>query len=140
MNIAVRYQSRSGNTRGVAEAIGKAVGVEAQDCSVPLDEAAGLLFLGGAVYGARLDEKMRAYIEQLDPQGVKKVALFGTSALVKSGAAQMRERLEERHIKVLDGDFYCRGAFTFMHRGHPDAEDLRQAAAWARVLIDSSKD
>ena len=35
MNIAVRYYSRGGNTKKIAEAIAKAVGVEAKTVSEP---------------------------------------------------------------------------------------------------------
>ena len=38
MKIAVRYYSRSGNTRKLAEAIAKAVNVEAKTTDEPLDE------------------------------------------------------------------------------------------------------
>lgn len=139
MNIAVRYYSRSGNTKKVAQAIARAAGTEAGDCSVPLKEPVDLLFLGGAVYGARLDESMRGYIEQLNPQTVKAVALFGTSAIVKSGADQMRELLEKKKIPVLADSFYCRGSFAFMHKGRPNDEDLKQAAAFARAAVNQSK-
>ena len=46
MNIAVRYYTKTGNTQRLAEAIGKAIGVEALPISVPLTEKADILFLG----------------------------------------------------------------------------------------------
>ncbi|MDR3138316.1 MAG: hypothetical protein LBT95_01445 [Treponema sp.] len=42
MKIAVRYHSRSGNTKKIAEAIAEAAGADAADCGRPVTEAADL--------------------------------------------------------------------------------------------------
>lgn len=135
MNIAVRYFSRGGNTKKVAEAIAKAVGADAKDCSHAMNEPVDLLFLGGSVYGFGLDDSIKNYIAQLDANKVKAVALFGTSAIIKTGNQEMAKLLKEKGIRTLDKDFHCSGAFTVMHRGRPNAKDLEQAAAYARSVI-----
>jgi flavodoxin len=43
MKVAVRYQTRGGNTRAVAEAIAKAAGVKAEPIYVSLREPIDLL-------------------------------------------------------------------------------------------------
>lgn len=139
MNIAVRYYSRSGNTKKVADAIAKAAGVEAKDCSVPVQENTDLLFLGGSVYGFGLDEHTKDYIEHLSAGNVKAVSVFGTSAIVKTGNQEMKNLLTAKGMNVLKREFYCRGAFTVMHRGHPDAGDLNQAVIFAHSVLDSLK-
>lgn len=134
MNIAVRYFSRGGNTKRVAEAMAKAVGADAKDCTEPITEPIDLLLLGGAVYGFGLDDTVKHFIAQLDADKVKRVALFGTSAVVKTGNQDMAKLLKEKGIVVLDRDFHCWGSFTVMHRGRPNAEDLQQAAAFALAV------
>ncbi len=131
MNIAVRYFSRGGNTKKVAEAVAKAVGVSAKDCSEAIAEPVDLLFLGGSVYGFELDENIKNYIQALDPANAKNVALFGTSAIVKKGNPGMAKLLKEKGIPVLENSFYCRGEFTLMHKGHPNDADLKKAADFA---------
>ncbi|MDR2909578.1 MAG: flavodoxin [Oscillospiraceae bacterium] len=131
MNIAVRYHTRGGNTKKVAEAIARAVGAAAGDCDVPIAGPVDLLFLGGSVYGFGLDDAVKNFIARLNPSEVKAVALFGTSAIVKTGNRDMAKLLRERGIAVLGKDFYCRGEFTVMHRGRPDAGDLSRAAEFA---------
>jgi len=49
MKVAVRYQSRGGNTQGVAEIIAQTVGASAEPVTTPLKEPVDILFLGGAV-------------------------------------------------------------------------------------------
>lgn len=135
MNIAVRYHSRGGNTKKLADAIAQASGVQAGDCSVPISEAVDLLFLGASVYGFGLDDATKDFILGLSPDKVKCVALFGTSAIVKTGNQDMAKRLREKGISVAGQDFYCRGAFAVLHRGRPNEEDLKCAAEFAEALI-----
>lgn len=139
MNIAVRYYSRSGNTKRVADAIAETVEVIAGDCSTPLEKPIDLLFLGAAVYGFGLDEHIKDFIAQLNPENIKSVALFGTSAMVKTGNQAMAALLKEKNIPVMDQDFHCKGTFTFMNRGRPNQEDLKNAAAFAKAVLQEKK-
>ncbi len=131
MKIEVRYFSRSGNTKKVADAIAKSVGVTAKDCSVPISEQVDLLFLGGSVYGGGIDKALKEFISQLDPDKVKCAALFGTSAIKREPDREMEKLVREKRIPVSENRFHCRGAFSVMHRGHPNDEDLKQAANFA---------
>lgn len=140
MNIAVRYYSRGGNTKKVAEAIAKTANTEALDCSSAISEPVDLLFLGGSVYGFGLDDNTKNYIANLDPSLVKKAALFGTSAIVKNGNEEMEKLFHDKGITVLTENFYCRGAFTIMHRGHPNETDLKNAADFASNAIKNEKE
>ena len=55
MNIAVRYYTRSGNTKKLAEAVASAVSAEAKDINEPLIERADILFLGCSYYAFDID-------------------------------------------------------------------------------------
>jgi len=79
MTVAVRYQSRGGNTKAVAEAIAKAAGVTAEPIDVPIPESVDLLFIGGGVYAWDIDKALKAYLEGLSPETVKSVAAFTTA-------------------------------------------------------------
>lgn len=135
MNIAVRYYSRSGNTGKVAEAIAAAAGVTAEDCSVPISEPVDLLFLGGSIYAGGIDEKLQEYIAKLDGAKVKRAAVFATSALKKEPEGVLVAALREKGIPVAKHTFHCRGAFAVVHRSHPDGEDLKRAADFAKAVI-----
>lgn len=135
MNIMVRYYSRGGNTKKVAQAIAKAIDVQAKDCSAAIAAPVDLLFLGSSVYGFGLDDTTKNYILALDPAQVKAVALFGTSAIVKTGNQEMAKLLGEKGITILAQSFYCRGAFAFMHKGRPNDTDLKKAADFALTTV-----
>jgi flavodoxin len=80
MKIAVRYHSRGGNTKAVAEAIAKALGSQAKTIDTPIDETVDVLFVGGGTYGMNIDAALKTYLENLNPNTVKSVAVFATAA------------------------------------------------------------
>ncbi len=56
MKTAVRYYSRTGNTKVIAEAIAPVAGCQAESIEVPLEGVTDILFLGGRFTGARSPE------------------------------------------------------------------------------------
>ena len=55
MRIEVRYYSKNGGTKKLAESIAKAVNAEAKTVDTPLDKYADVVFLGSSVYGGKPD-------------------------------------------------------------------------------------
>ena len=62
MKIAVRYYTRSGNTKKLAEAVANAVSADAKDITVPLTEKVDILFLGCSYYAFDIDEAVKEFI------------------------------------------------------------------------------
>ena len=56
MKVEVRYFTRTGNTKKLADAISEALGVKAETVDAPLSEKADILFLGSSVYAAGVDD------------------------------------------------------------------------------------
>ncbi|MCR4903296.1 MAG: flavodoxin family protein [Butyrivibrio sp.] len=103
MSYAVRFYSRSGNTKKVADAIAEAVGVSA--VSVDSNESAitekvDVLFIGGALYAYGIDDKLKSYLDTLSSDKVGKAVLFSTSWLSKHALDLMRKSLEGKGITV----------------------------------------
>jgi flavodoxin len=141
MTTRIAYFSTTGNTRKVAEAIAKA-----GRCPVnPIDsfpvsgEVIDLLFLGAAVYATHdhgIHASMKRFIADLDPDKIKKVALFSTGFIQSEAITMMRRLLETRGINVAADSFFCLGRFALFNMGHPNAKDLEAAAEFTRKLID----
>ncbi len=134
MNIAVRYYSRGGNTKKIAEAIAEAVGVEAKTVSEPLKEDVDILFLGSAPYAFDVDDEVKKFIGSIDVS-VGKVVNFSTSAAVKSTRKYVEKLLEEKRIPVAKEEFSFRGALGMLHKGRPNENDQKAAAEFARGII-----
>lgn len=135
MNIAIRYVTRTGNTKKLADAIAEAVGIPAETMDVPLDEPVDVLFLGSSVYAAGVDNQVKAFINTLDADKVGRVACFSTAALLPSTYAQVSKLLAARGITADTREYHCRGQFSFAHKGRPNAEDLKAAKSFARYTL-----
>ncbi len=135
MNSKVIYLSRSGNTKKLAEAIAEAVGVQAESLGNGAQMEADILFLGASVYWGGIDSKVKSYIEELDPTKVKEVVVFSTSSLAERAFPDIEKRLSKRGIRVAKENFYCRGSFAALHRGRPNADDLRDAAKFTKDVL-----
>ncbi len=136
MNIQVRYYSRGGNTKKLADEIAKTVGCKAQVISGPEKESIDILFLGASVYWGGISSEMKDYIQALDKNKIGKVIIFSTSALAERAFPQMQKRLQEKGIKVDAKNFYCRGEFTALHKGHPNQDDLYAVNKFATEILE----
>jgi flavodoxin len=83
MKIAIRYYTKTGNTKKLAESISQVVGAEAKTVDEPLSEDVDILFLGSAVYAAGIDEKVKEFIKSIDVN-VGEVVNFSSAALIES--------------------------------------------------------
>jgi flavodoxin len=137
MKIEVRYLSKSGNTAKVAEAIANTVNATAKPIKEPASADTDLLFLGGAVYAFGIDEELKKFIAAL-PKSVK-VAVFSTTAVVKSSFPHIKKCLDEHGIAICAENFHCRGEFKFMHKGRPNADVVMSAAEFAKRVADNVK-
>ena len=134
MKAAIRYYTRGGNTKKLADAISEAIGVEALTVDKPLTEDVDILFLGSSVYAFGVDDAVKRFIDGLDVK-VGKVVNFSTAALVKSTHGHVEKLLAQKQIPLAGEEFACRGSFGVIHRGKPDAQDCEAAAAFARKIV-----
>lgn len=136
MSTAVIYHSVTGNTRKVANAIAEALSCTAQPVKeYPLDSTADVMFIGGAVYGGKLDPVMDSFLQALTPQKVKRVVLFSTSIKESKALGLMKELLGKQGITVVDESYLCKGKFLFLNIGHPKKAELEQAKAFAKTAV-----
>jgi flavodoxin len=135
MKTAVRYYSKSGNTKKIAEAIAKAVGVTAKSTDEAPLESVDLLFLGEGIYAKNIDGHLRGFIRQLSSETVKSVAVFTTSKNGRSIQPQIEELLKDKGITTLVEGFACKGKFLFTNKGRPNEQDCADAAAFAKKLL-----
>lgn len=136
MNVAVRYYTRGGNTRKLAEAIAEKLDLVAKTVDDPLEEKVEILFLGCSYYAFDMDEKVKNFLKG-NKDKIGKVACFGTSAMMKSMKKPLRKVTDALGIEVADQEFHCRGSFGPAHKGRPNDEDLKNAKVFATSLVRS---
>lgn len=135
MKVAVRYYTKTGNTKRLAEAVAKAVGAEALPVSTPIDEPVDILFLGNSYYAFTIDPEVRSFIRSLDPKLVGRIVNFGSAAMMNSTWKKVKAEADKAGIQMDKREFHCKGEFKGVHKGKPDAEDLKAAAAFAETFM-----
>ncbi len=135
MKVAVRYYTKTGNTRRLAESVAKAVGAEALPISEPVTEPVDILFLGNSYYAFSIDPEVRDFVRSLDKDKVGKIVNFGSAALLNSTYKKVKAEADKAGIPMDEREFHCKGEFKGVHKGKPDSADLKAAAAFAREII-----
>ena len=136
MKIAVRYYTKTGNTKRLAEAVAEAVGAEALPLSAPVEEAVDLLFLGNSYYAFNIDPEVRDFVRSLDSGKVGRIVNFGSAAILNSTYKKVKAEADKVGIPMDEREFHCRGEFKGLHKGRPNADDLKAAAAFARKIVE----
>ena len=134
MNIAIRYYTRSGNTKKLADAISEALNIEAFDVSVPLSEKTDILFLGCSYYAFDVDPIVKEFIVN-NKDNIGEIVCFGTSAMMKSMKKPVTKVAKTVGIAVSAEEFHCRGRFGKIHKNRPDADDLKSASEFAKKVV-----
>ena len=134
MKIAVRYYTKTGNTKRLAEAIAEAVGTEALPISVPVTEKTDILFLGNSYYAFSIDPEVRDFVRSLDKEKVGKIVNFGSAAMLNSTWKKVKAEADKAGIPMDDREFHCKGEFKGIHKGRPNQDDLKAAAEFAGMI------
>ena len=135
MKIQVRYYSRSGNTKALAEAIAKGVNTKAisiDDSNASINEKTDILFIGGALYAYGLDNKIKEYIFNLDSKNIDKAIVFSTSWISKHSIDLIKKSLKNKGIDVIEEYIY--------YKNKPSDNELKEAEKIARTLTKNNKD
>ena len=135
MKVAVRYYTKTGNTKRLAEAVANAVGAEALPISVPVTEKVDILFLGNSYYAFSIDPAVRDFIRTLDKNLVGRIANFGSAAMLNSTYKKVKAEADRVGIPLDEREFHCKGEFKGIHKGKPDEEDCKAAAEFAKSVL-----
>ena len=137
MKTAVRYYTKTGNTKRLAEAVAEAVGAEALPLSAAVEEPVDILFLGNSYYAFNIDPEVREFIRKLDKNKVGKIVNFGSAAMLNSTYKKIKAEADKAGIPMDEREFHCRGEFKGLHKGRPNAEDLAAAADFAKSIVEA---
>ncbi len=134
MRTEVRYFSRNGGTKKLAEAIAAAVDTQAKGVDTPLDKYADVVFLGSSVYGGKADPAVTQFVRQ-NGKNIGKIVVFGSACTSKSTYPQIKAVAADCGVKTAEMFFQCKGAFWLFNKGRPNDKDCADAAEFARKQI-----
>ena len=134
MRIDVRYYSKNGATKKLAEAIAQAVDAEAKSVDQKLEKYADVVFLGASVYGGRPDPAVTTFIRD-NGKSIGKIVVFGSACTGKSTYPAIKSIAAGEGVKTAEMFFQCRGQFWFFNKNRPNEQDCANAAEFARKQI-----
>lgn len=135
MKYAVRYYTKTGNTKKLAEAMAEVLGTTALPISEPVSEPVDILFLGNSYYAFNIDPEVRDFISSLDKGKVGKIVNFGSAAMLNSTYKKVKAEADKVGVPMDEREFHCRGEFKGIHKGRPNADDVKAAAAFAKKFL-----
>ncbi|MEX1157372.1 MAG: flavodoxin domain-containing protein [Thermomicrobiales bacterium] len=144
MNALVVYDSKFGNTRQIAEAIGGALG-DRYDVSLQpvtdqpeVTQAISLLLVGGPTHAHGISQPMRQFLDNLPKDAVSNVAVatfdtrFHKPKLIVGAASDgIAKRLRKRGARIVTEpeSFWVESG-----EGPLSAGEVERARTWARTL------
>ena len=135
MKYAVRYYTKTGNTKRLADSIARTLGVEALPISEPVDETVDILFLGNSYYAFNIDPEVKVFISMLERDKVGRIVNFGSAAMLNSTYKKVKAEADKVGIAMDSREFHCKGEFKGLHKGRPNAEDLLDVAVFAKQFM-----
>ena len=133
MKIAIRYYTKSGNSKKLADAISEELGLPALPVDQKLTEAVDVLFLCNSVYYAGVDNNVKQFLKAPGAK-IGKIVNVSTAALIESTYSQMKKLAADAGIVLAEKEFHCKGSFAMMNRGKPNEEDVRRVKQFASEI------
>ena len=134
MKVAVRYYTKTGNTKKLAEAVAEAAGTQAFPLSAPIEEPVDILFLGNSYYAFTIDPEVRDFVRSLDSSKVGRIVNFGSAAMLNSTYKKVKAEADKIGVPMDEREFHCKGEFKGLHKGKPDDSDLKAASEFAAKI------
>jgi flavodoxin len=157
-SLVVVFSYHHNNTEKIANACANVLGAEVKTPQqVRPEEIAeyDLVGFGSGIYSATFDPSVLDLADRLPYAAGKKAFLFSTygapaafagGEFVTNNHSQIREKLQAKGYTVI-GEFGCAGwntnsflrFFGGLNKGRPDADDLRNAEAFARDMMEKAR-
>lgn len=148
--LAIISSTHMGNTRKIAEAMANAAPVtiaEIDDISKYHLHDYDIVGFGSGIYFGKHDAKIMEFVEKLcDKEAYSFVFSTSGSANFLKYNKPLVDLLESKH-KVVLGSFGCKALDKFgpfqwiggINKGHPDENDLKQAQAFIKEVIQKAE-
>lgn len=127
MKYAVRYASRGGNTKAVAEVIAGELGVKALHAYEPITEEVDVLFVGGSVLFNAPTKELKEFLINLDATKVKEIVAFGTAEFSSATIKKIEAVAKTKGIKFNNQSLLLKLGYQGFSLFAPAGGDLKPA-------------
>lgn len=137
MKFAVRYYTKTGHTKKLAQRLGEAIGVKALSVKEGVDEKVDILFLGSSYYAFSIDPEVKEFIGGLDKDKIGKIVVFASAALLNSTYKKVKKEADKVGIEVDEKEFHCKGEFKAFNKGRPNEEDYKAIEDFGKTFLEN---
>lgn len=136
MNVAIRFFTRSkkGNTKKLADAVSSAIGVEAADVNLDLQDKVDRLFLINAMYAADIDKEIKEFLKR-NKNNIGEIVNMNTAATGASTLKAVKKEADKLGISLSEKEFHCAASWIFINKGLPSEDDYNKAKEFAKSMI-----
>lgn len=134
MKYAIRYYTKTGNTKKLADAISDVLDIQAFDIKEEITEDVDTLFLGTSIYGDAIDPAVIKFFDNLKVN-INKIILFGTSGTMKSAYDDIASLCLVHDIQLDEKEFHCLGCFVGMNMDRPNSKDVENIKSFVKDVI-----
>ena len=134
MKVEIRYYSKAGHTKTIANAIAEVADVEAKPISNRMVYDCDVLFLCNSVYAAGVASPVKDFLKAND----KKIGVIynvSTAAIKQSTYKGVAKLCKTYNLNLSDKEFHCKGSFGKKGKGHPDETDIANAKKFAEEVL-----
>lgn len=134
MKYAIRYYTKSGNTKKLADAIAEVLNIEAKLISEELEEDVDILFLGSSIYGSSIDPSVKNFFNNINVN-IGLLVNFSTAGIMQSSYNQIKDICNNNEIPISTDEFHCPGSFAGMNKNRPDEADIENIKNFTRKFL-----
>lgn len=134
MNIEIRYYTKSGHTKKLADAIADELNIPAKTINEEITEDVDILFLGSSIYGNSIDPALTTFFNNINVN-IGLIVNFSTAGSIESTYDKIKELADLYEIPISSKEFHCPGEFVGMNIGRPNSSDVENIKEFVHNFI-----
>lgn len=134
MNIEIRYYTKSGHTKKLADAIADELNIPAKTINEEITEDVDILFLGSSIYGNSIDPALTTFFNNIHVN-IGLIVNFSTAGSIESTYDKIKELADLYEIPISSKEFHCPGEFVGMNIGRPNNSDVENIKEFVHNFV-----
>jgi flavodoxin len=134
MKIAIRYYTKTGNTKALAQGIAEVCGVEALSVDNELKEDVDILFLCNSIYAAGVDNSVKKFIED-NTKNIGQIVNISSAAMKTSSYKNIKKLTDQKGLTLSEKEWHCKGQFKIFNKNRPNEADIEDLKNFVKSII-----
>ena len=134
MKIAIRYYTKTGNTKALAQGVAEVCGIEALSVDNKLEEDVDILFLCNSIYAAGVDNSVKKFIED-NTKSIGQIINISSAAMKTSSYKNIKKLTDQKGLTLSEKEWHCKGQFKIFNKNRPNEADIEDLKNFVKSII-----